>query len=488
MKTTIPLLLAIFCSLLPAQETPRDPAPGPVNRALPGGAERYEVQARSWRIADDEGKDKGEIFHVYYRLLGTETAGRPISFVFNGGPGSSSVWLHLGGLGPRRVPMGEDAVAPSPPGLLLDNVDNWLRFSDLVFIDPVDTGFSRPLEGVKGSEFHGLEEDTRWVGEFIRLFCSREQRWASPKYLVGESYGTARAASLAQHLQSSCDLYLNGLVLISPVLDFSTLRFDPGNDLPYLCFLPSYAAIARHHGRAGVDRPLESLLAEARDFARNDYLLALARGDTLAPEERGRIAARLATLTGIAAETWLAADLRLDQDRFRRELLRDEQASVGRMDGRFKGPECDGDGIRCEVDHSLTAITGPYASAIQHYFAAELGWKSDLQYRVLTGKVNPWSYAGFQNRYVNVADRLRKAMVVNPHLRVLVCCGYQDLATPFAAIEYTVDHLGLGAAGRERLRFEYFEAGHMMYVHEPSLTRLAAAAGRFYEDTRPRRR
>ncbi len=475
------VLVLLVAAAASAQEEARH---GTFEHALPlpgAEGERYVVEARSWKLQDDEGKDKGEVFHTYYRLEGGEAEERPISFVFNGGPGSSSVWLHLGGLGPKRALMTDEGEALAPPGRLIDNPDNWLRFSDLVFIDPVGTGFSRPLEGTKGGEFYGLEEDTRWVGEFIRLFCAREKRWASKKYLVGESYGTTRAASLADHLQNEHDMYLNGVVLISPILNFATARFDAGNDLPYACFLPTYAAIAHHHGRAGKGEDLETFLAEARAFAIGDYWLALARGDSLPEEEQAGIAGRLARFTGIPAEFWIGSKLRLAQDRFRRELLRDRQESVGRMDGRLKGPEKDGVGTRAEVDHSLTAITGPYSSAIKHYFGTELGYETDRPYRILTGKVHPWSYRRFENRYVNVAERLRRAMLVNPHLEVLVCSGYHDLATPFFAMEYTADHMGLGPEGLKRVHFSYYPAGHMMYIHRPSLTKLAEDARRFYE-------
>ena len=483
------LVLVLIVSVLPAQEAkPAHSAPKEATRrvALPGNENlNYLVSARSWTLRDDEGQEKGSVFHSYYRLEGQEVEKRPIAFVFNGGPGSSSVWLHLGGLGPKRVEMTAAGEPLAPPGRLIDNPMTWLGFSDLVFIDPVGTGFSRPAKGVKGSEFYGLEEDARWVGEFIRLFCVKEKRWASPKFLVGESYGTTRAAALAQHLQDEHDMWLNGVVLVSPILNFATARFDAGHDLPYACFLPTYAAIAHHHGRAGAGKSLEAFVAEARDFALGAYWLALAEGDELDEDGRKATATMLESFTGIDAAIFLAANLRLGQNRFRRELLRDQRMSVGRMDGRLVGPEKDGIGASPETDHSLNAITGPYATAIKDYFSRELGYVEERPYRILTGKVQPWSYRRFENRYVNVAERLRRAMQTNRHLRVLACCGYQDLATPFFAMEYTVSHMGLEATGRERLEFAYYPAGHMMYIHEPSLQRLHDDVERFFAESLP---
>jgi carboxypeptidase C (cathepsin A) len=412
-------------------------------------------------------REKAEVFLTAYVLDGADPATRPVVFAFNGGPGSSSVWLHLGLLGPRRVLMGDAGDLRPPPYALADNAETLLAVADLVFIDPVSTGYSRAVREGKPADFHGFTGDLEAVGEVIRLWTTRNGRWMSPKLLAGESYGTLRAAALAEHLQTRYGLYPNGLVLLSMVLDLATIRFTEGNELPYGLFLPTYAAIAHHHGRHP-GRSLEEVVAEAVEYAERDYPWALARGHRLTGDERRHHVETVARLTGLSTGYVDRVDLRVEHLRFFTELLREEGRTVGRLDGRFTGWEPDGASEHISSDPAHLAITGPYAAALNHYVRTELEYASDLPYEVLTARVHPWSYAEFEGRGVSVADRLAAAMRANPHLRVHVACGYHDGATPFTAAEHTIAHLRIPPELRGNIETAYYPAGHMMYVHEES--------------------
>lgn len=416
---------------------------------------------------------RAEVFLTAYTLDGADPLTRPVTFAFNGGPGSSSVWLHLGLLGPRRVLMGEAGDLLPPPYALVDNEQTLLAHSDLVFIDPVSTGYSRTISGGRPKDYHGYTADVESVGEVIRLWTSRHGRWLSPKYLCGESYGTTRAASLARHLQTRYGMALNGLMLISSTLDLGTLEFAGHNDLPYALYLPTYAAIAHYHGRHG-DRPLLDVLAEAEAYASDGYPRALALGARLTPQERAAAVATVARLSGLSEDYVDRVDLRIEHIRFFTELLRDRRRTVGRLDGRFLGWEADYAREQWSDDPSMDAIMGPYTAGINHYVRAELGYRNDLPYEILTDRVYPWSFREFEGVAVHVADRLAAAMRANPHLRVYVAAGYHDGATPHAAAEHTFAHLRIPDELRDNIAFHYFEAGHMMYVHEPS--RLAQSA------------
>jgi carboxypeptidase C (cathepsin A) len=438
---------------------------------------KEEAEKAGDKAGESEGeKPKASVFFIAYtRDDVPDKMQRPLTFSFNGGPGSSSVWLHLGVLGPRRVQMRDDGDLPPPPYRLVDNEFSLLDQTDLVFIDPVSTGFSRAVVGEKAKEFHGFRKDIESVGDFIRLYTSRYGRWTSPKFLIGESYGTTRAAGLSGYLQERHGLYLNGIMLVSSILDFSTARFDPGNDLPYILFLPTYAATAWYHRRLPAElqaRDLRAFLDEVEAFALGDYTLALMRGARLTAEERAAIVARLAAYTGLSPAYVEGADLRINIHRFVKELLRGEKRTVGRLDSRFKGIDRDAVGAEHEYDPSLTNIMGPYTAALNDYVRCELKFESDLPYEILNPKVWPWSYADHENQYVNVAETLRKAMTINPYLKVFVANGYYDLATPYCATEYTFDHLGLDSALQGNISMRYYEAGHMMYIHLPSLAQL----------------
>ncbi|HEY8708330.1 MAG TPA: hypothetical protein VIM34_10060 [Burkholderiaceae bacterium] len=401
---------------------------------------------------------------------------RPITFSFNGGPGSSSVWLHLGLLGPRRVATDEMGNAPPPPYALVDNEHTLLVESDLVFIDPVGTGHSRMAEGEKSAEYHEYQRDLDSVGEFIRLYLTRYGRWGSPKYLIGESYGTTRAAGLSLHLQDKHDVQLNGVMLVSLAIDLQTLSFDHGNELPYALFLPTYAATAWYHRALAPElqqQPLAQVVQAAEAYANTEYTVALMQGSKLTEPERARVAAQVARYSGLTPGYVLKADLRPEVARYFKELLRERGQVVGRLDTRFVGQEHDDAGEHPETDPFLNNVAGAYAVGINRLLKETLKYEADAPYVVHAPIWDKWSWKDFANKYVNVGVSLRKAMQANPHLRVYVASGYYDLGTPHAAGDYTLNHLGLRGAARDRVRVSYFEAGHMMYVHQPSLARMA---------------
>jgi carboxypeptidase C (cathepsin A) len=421
---------------------------------------------------------KAEVFLTAYTLDAANPGTRPVTFAFNGGPGSSSVWLHMGLLGPRRVLSGDVDDRVPPPYGIADNAETLLAHSDIVFIDPVSTGYSRPAKGEKPADYHGFTGDIESVGEVIRLWTSRNDRWMSPKFLAGESYGTLRAAGLSAFLQERYGMYLNGLMLISSVLDMGTIDFTEGNDLPYVLYLPTYAAVAHYHGKHG-DRPLADVLAEAEAFAERDYPWALARGARLTDEQRADVTARLAALTGLSADYVDRVNLRPEHVRFCTELLRDRRQVIGRLDSRFVGWDTDYGREHFTADPSYSAILGPYTAAFNHYVRSELEYANDLPYEILTSNVRPWSYQEFEGASVTVADRLAAAMRANPDLKVHIACGYHDGATPYHAAEHVLAHLAIPARLRENISVEYYPAGHMMYVHEPSRLRQSADLAEF---------
>ncbi len=437
---------------------------------------KEEAEKKGEKEGESEGeKPRATIFFVAYTRDGEQDRQkRPLTFSFNGGPGSSSVWLHLGLLGPRRVLLDDEGFAYPPPYKLVDNAFSLLDLTDLVFIDPVSTGFSRAVVGERPKQFHGFKKDIESVGDFIRLYTSRYERWTSPKFLIGESYGTTRAAGLSGYLQDRHGLYLNGIMLISSILNFQTADFHTGNDLPYILFLPSFSATSWYHHRLSDDleKDLYATLAEVESFALGDYAEALMQGDDLQEEERLLIARKLARYTGLSEDYIDSANLRIEIFRFTKELLRHAKRTVGRLDSRFKGIDRDSAGEHFEFDPSMNNINGPYTATLNDYVRGELKFESDLPYEILTERVHPWSYADFENEYVNVAETLRKAITTNPNLKVYVANGYFDLATPYLATRYTFKHLSLDKSLLSNIRMGYFEAGHMMYIHIPSLVKL----------------
>ncbi len=451
---------------------------------LPG--EKLEYRATAGKITlmkDNDTKATAQMFFVAYTSTGVDDlAKRPIMFTFNGGPGSSSVWLHMGAFGPKRVQMKPDGMPLPPPGQVVPNENTLLELTDLVFIDPVSTGYSRAVKGEEAKNFHGVEQDIDSVGEFIRLYCTHFGRWKSPKFLCGESYGTTRAAGLAHHLQDRLGMNLNGVLLISAVLNFQTLRGDEGNDTPYPLFLPSFTATAWYHKKLPAplqQQPLAQVLAAAEKFALGEYTLALARGDRLSEADRLATRNKLAHLTGLSEEYVERSRLRIEPQRFMKELLRSSDRTVGRYDSRLVGIDLDAVGERPEYDPSYAAVQGAFTATVNSYLRTELGYQSDLPYEILTSKVRPWDYGSAKNRYLNVAPDLRTAMTRNPALKVFVASGYYDLATPYFATDYTLDHLGLAAALKKNVTTAYYPAGHMMYIEKESHHKLREDTGNF---------
>jgi carboxypeptidase C (cathepsin A) len=416
-----------------------------------------------------KGKPKADLFFVAYVLNGTtDTATRPVTFAFNGGPGSSSVWLHVGGVGPRRVLLSDRGEALPPPVKLVDNEATWLEKTDLVFIDPVSTGYSRPVAGEDAKQFHGYRQDIANVGDFIRLWTTRYQRWSSPKIIAGESYGTTRAAGLSDYLQDRYGIYVNGIVLISSALNFQTIDFDAGNDVPYPLFLPTYSASAWYHNKLPADLlrlPLRSVLNEAESFAMGDYLLALSRGDALPQPDQDRIADRLARFTGLNSGYLKQLSLRESCNRFINDLLKDENRSLGRFDSRFTGIRLHPATDQQEFDPSAEAVNGPLSSAFNDYVRRDLGFETDLPYETIA-EVNPWTLA--ENKYLDVASNLKEAMSRNPYLKVWVCCSYFDLATPYFAAESVIGRMNLDKAIRNNIELTFYESGHMVYIDKTS--------------------
>jgi carboxypeptidase C (cathepsin A) len=456
-------------------DAPAESPAAPVTRdgsvTLGGVKVDYEVTTAKLVLEKDDGSPRASIFHVsYLRKNVGDVTKRPVMFAFNGGPGSSAVWLHLGVLGPKRVELpGDGTSAPVPPARLVTNEHSILDVADLVFVDPVSTGYSRIEKDGKPEEFHGVEGDIDSLADFIRRWVTEHQRWSSPKFLLGESYGGIRVAGLADELQSNYGMSLNGVVLLSSLLDFRTLSPSQGNDLAYQVFLPVYTAVAHFHGKLKGDR--DALVKEARDFANGDYALALHAGLTLAPEKRKAAAERLAALTSLPADLFLAANLRVDPTRFRGELLRAEGKVLGRFDARVAWPTTDPSSPWPDYDPSFSLALGAYSTTMLAYLGDELGWKEDSPYEILTGKVQPWKM-GNGNGFVNTAGKLATAMRDNPHLRLLVMGGHADLATPPDGIDYSVAHLfDLPEAARRNIVRTQYEAGHMFYLNPPDLAK-----------------
>ena len=446
-----------------------------------GGADvKYTATAGTLLLEDEAGKPKAQAFFVAYTrdgMGGPET--RPITFAYNGGPGAASIWLHMGALGPKRAAMAEDGFQPGPPYQIVDNESSIIDVTDLVMIDPVMTGYSRPVAGEAKEQFHGVNEDLRWVAEFIRRYLTRFDRWRSPKFLLGESYGTFRSAGLAPTLQG-LGIELNGIVLVSSVLDFATIRNNEGNDLPFIAFLPTYTATAFYHKRLApeLQADMAKTLAEARAFAIGEYATALLKGNLLSLAERRAVAGKVARYTGLSAEFVEQANLRVDAARFRKELLRDRRLVTGRLDGRFTTMDFDAAGEVQEFDPSNHALAGPYTALYVDYLRRELGYKTDMIYYT-SGPVRPWNYGDYENRYATHVDALRGAMARNPYLKIFVANGYYDMATPFFGTEYTFNHLGWEPDYQQRVTMGYYEGGHMYYIRPEMLEKFKADVAAF---------
>lgn len=444
-------------------------------RLVGGKSLKYRATAGTLAMKDDAGKHKADLFSVAYEKLplASDPATRPVTFVFNGGPGAASVWLHVGTAGPQRIDLTEAGEVPPPPNRLVDNEFTWLADTDLVFIDPVNTGYSRPAPGEDPKQFYGVENDVKWVGHFIRLWTTRNARWGSPKFLAGESYGTTRAAALSGYLQESTAISLNGIILVSAVLDFSTLWPSEGRDVPYVVYLPTYTAVAGHHKKLPPDfqRDVPAAIREAEKWARTEYVAALAQGDSLPAEKRQSIAKSLASFTGIPADIIDKANLRIGPSLFRALLLENDRKTVGRFDGRLTGYDSTPLDRDPEFDPSLSAFLGAYGGSFNAYVRRELKFESDLTYEVLND-VGPWDFSVPGGGHLYVADRLRAAMAGTPGLKVFVAGGYHDLATPYLATRYTLDHMKLSPELRANVTEIIYNGGHMMYHRRETLKKL----------------
>jgi carboxypeptidase C (cathepsin A) len=499
MRHALPFTLIAVAAVLSAQTPttpPAKPAPAlvsetPVVRqheiSLNGKTLKYTTTTGMMPIRSAQGDVEAHIFYISYTLDGVaDPARRRLMFSFNGGPGSSSVWLHLGALGPKRVRMLDDGAMPPPPYQLSPNPHTWLDHTDLVFIDPIGTGYSRPVKPDLQAKFSSRLGDIESVGEFIRLYLSRHKRWSSPLFLVGESYGTTRAAGLAGHLIDK-GIAFNGVMLISTILNFQTVRFAPGNDLAYPLILPTYAATAWHHKRLPADlqkRPLRDLLKEVEQWALSGYSEILARGDRISPAERMQCIERLARYTGLDPKFIDQAEMRIVLPEFNRELLRDRNLLSGRLDSRLTGPGPRDASRRTEFDPSMSAIRPPYTAAFNQYVRSELGFESDLEYFILGGGIGRWN-PNAEGEYVNVSESLRAAMTRNPFMKVYLGAGFFDMATPYFAAYYTLDHMGLPENLRANIRIHEYEAGHMYYIHAPSLQALKKDMASFLDWASP---
>ena len=448
----------------------------------------YLALASDTLIYDEKGKAKAQIFSTaYFKEDVRNKSKRPISFIFNGGPGSSSVWLHMGVFGPKWIKLPSDAENPgAPPYKLEDNPFSLLDVTDLVFIDPVGTGFSKPVGSAQGSDFWGVQEDADSIAEFIRQFITEHDRWNSPKYIGGESYGTTRAGALVKTLQEGWgSIDLNGVLLISAILDFQAGDFTPGNDMPFISFLPTYAATAWYHKMlpaATQTLPLETLIEQVRTFALEQYSVALLKGSLLAEQEVNYIARQLHLYTGLSESYLKQTRLRIDEFRFMKELLRDRGVAVGRLDSRYLGDEADDAGERFEADPSAYAIDGAYTALVNDYLNNTLLYQRHEKYQILSGDVFrnwKWTLGGNPRNEgaINVAPFIAKGLRQNKDLRVFVGNGYYDLATPFFATELSLNHYDIDP---KRIDMHYYEAGHMMYIHHPSLQKLADDLRNFY--------
>lgn len=448
-----------------------------------GNVLKYTATVGLMPIRNSESGDtEAHIFFMAYTLDDpTDSKHRPLMFSFNGGPGSASVWLHLGAIGPRRVKMSPEGKMPAPPFELEDNQSTWLDQTDLVFIDPVGTGYSRPVKPELGTKFWSLQGDIDSVGEFIRMYLTRYERWTSPLFIVGESYGTTRASGLSGYLIDK-GIALDGIVLVSSVLNFETLEFARGNDLPYVLYLPSFTTTAWYYKKLPPDLQADfaKAIAESEQFASGEYSQALAKGDQLTPAERRSAIGRYARLTGLS-ETYIDnANLRVAQWDFCKELLRDQKRSVGRLDSRFEGIDASNISEAPDYDPSEAAIRPPYTATFNNYVRAELGYKTDLVYYILGGGVKGWEFP--RGEYADVSPALRNALTKNPFMRVFVAEGYYDLATPFYGADYTIAHLGLDPTLRNHVSTAQYEAGHMMYIRSESLAKLKHDVSAFLED------
>ncbi len=455
--------------------------------ALNGKTLNYTATAGRLPIKRGDGKIEAEMFFVAYTLDGQDAGKRPLTFAFNGGPGSASVWLHMGALGPKRVVLQPNGFMPAAPYRMEDNPETLLDRSDIVMVDAMATGYSRAANAELTKKFLGVKGDVQAFGEFIRLYISRYDRWTSPLFLLGESYGTTRAAGIAGYLADH-GISFNGVTLLSMAVDFQTLEWNKSNDLPYVLLLPTFTMIAGYHHKLPSDltQDMAKTRQEVARWATNDYTLALGKGDAMAPEERRKIVEQLARYTGLRPEVVENHNLRIDVPTFTHELLLDQKLMVGRLDGRFSSPDPEDRGF---YDPAGAAILPPYTSVFNNYLRTELGYKSDMPYKVFAfdeGGFQKWEWGSAVEGFPSTAGGLRSAMIKNPYLKILVMEGHYDLATPFAAADWTMDHLNLDAKYRQSVSYATYEAGHMVYIDRAEHTKMKKDLVEFMEKCLPK--
>ncbi|MEJ2696514.1 MAG: hypothetical protein P8013_07675 [Candidatus Sulfobium sp.] len=446
---------------------------------LRGAVLRYKATAGYMHTGT--GDKKADNFFVSYVKEGvTDKKDRPVTFVFNGGPGASSIWLHLGAIGPKRISKFFTGKPLSPPYSLVDNEYTWLDLTDLVFIDPVGSGYSRAATG--GKDFYGLSEDAKSVGEFVRRYVTEEERWLSPKFIAGESYGTVRAVLLADRLHEAYGMDVNALMLISPVLNFQTFTFGAGNDLPYVLFLPSYAAAAAYHKKtsfAAIDG--RGALRQVEEWAVGDYMVSLARGSAMSDSERQSVARKLSAYTGLPKRYIENQDMRISNSEFINKLLYDRHRFLGLLDSRYTGTKPAEDLFY--DDPTMVGTLGFYVAAMNDYVRRELGYKNDLPYEYLSKKASwSWDWGSAARGYPDVAGKLGKLINRTHYLKVFIAAGYYDLDAPYFAAVYTVNHLGLQPDRRKNVTLELYKAGHQMYTDLPSLKKLRSDISAFIEN------
>ncbi|HUJ09535.1 MAG TPA: peptidase S10 [Verrucomicrobiae bacterium] len=477
------ILLCAVAAQAGKADAPVRPLPKPVvthhAMKVEGRTLSYTATAGFLPLEKQDGKRAARIFYVAYTKDDVRNvADRPITFAFNGGPGASSIWLHLGALGPKRVDLPGNGTELPEALRLVDNDQTWLDFTDLVFIDPIGAGYSRAAKGVDPKQFYALAKDIDVAARFIRRYATQYERWLSPKFIAGESYGTTRAAALANRLQNENGMDLAGVVLLSSALNFETFSCDYGNDIAYALALPSCSSVAKYHKKTEAD------LTNVEKWALSDYLEALARGDTLSPDERDRIAHVVASMTGLSTAYIEASRLRVSPARFTKELLRNERRTLGLMDGRVVGVDVTPLGEYPRFDPSFFLVTGPFVEAANDYLRRDLEFQTEVPYVFLSREVNAaWKWSAHGQGYANTADDLAEAMTRNAHFRVFAAAGLYDLTTPYLSQRYTFDHLGLDPSRRGNLIFKTYPSGHQIYTDPASRKKLHDDVASFVSGT-----
>jgi carboxypeptidase C (cathepsin A) len=451
---------------------------------LDGRDIKYTATTGTLPIRLDNGQVAARMFFVAYTRDGEDVKSRPVSFLYNGGPGAATIWLHMGSFAPKHVQMADEGFQPAPPFRLQDNEHSLIDISDMVFVDAISTGYSRTAPGVSSQQFHGQTGDIRAFGEFINNWLVTYGRMASPKFLIGESYGTIRSAGLSQELQQRHGIDLNGIALISALLTYQTLSPAPDNDIAYAANIETFTADAWYHKKLPADLQglaIKQAVDQSRTFAWGDYMAALTKGNTLSDADKTAMAQKLARVTGLSPQFILNANLRISADRFRKELLRDQRLAIGRLDGRFTSIDLDAAGEREEFDISNQALQGPYTAMFHDYLKNDLKWESDLHYPS-SGNVRPWTYV--ENGYMDMTDALRGTMTRNPFLKVFVAIGYYDMATIMGGAEFNFTHLAYDKQVTDRVSYGYYEAGHMIYIRPSAHKALKQDLVKFIQGSR----